>query len=388
MVILNDAALVEFALKLIGQESLSGQEGLMAHVVATEMHRLGLYPIVDAWGNVVGVLTSGPGPVLLLDAHMDTVGIEHPEQWHSNPHGEIRDGRLYGRGAVDMKGALGAMIHGIASLKNDPLPGTVVVCASVCEEWMEGPALMYACQQFAPDYVLIGEATNLTLAVGQKGRAEISIDVLGTPAHSSRPLLGVNAAEHMVDVVQALRNVAVPTHTLLGDGILVLTDLLSRPSPALSTIPAYCHATYDRRLLPGEDIGRVLDPIKAVVSTVLAGTGTQSSVTIARENFSIYSGVAVTVDKFAPAWAVDRHSPLVHQALTALDSVFLAPTISYYAFCTNGSGSAGVLGIPTLGFGPGDPDRAHQIDESVAVDDLASAARGYAAIARELMSMR
>lgn len=379
--------LVDFALRLIGQDSLSGNEAAAGRIVAAEMRRLGFDVSMDDWGNVIGRMSNDLGPVVLFDAHMDTVPWTSSDQWRRNPRGEIRDGRLYGRGAVDMKGALSAMIYGIASLHDDSLPGTAILCASVVEEWIEGSALVHVCQKFPPHYVVIGEATNLTLAIAQKGRAEVVIDIEGVPAHSSRPHLGVNAADLMSDVVRALRKIEMPSHPLLGNGLLVLTDLVSSPSPALSTIPAKCRAIYDRRLIPGEQPDRVLAPIKDTVSEVLAGTGARWSVAVAHDAFTTHTGVQFTRNKWAPAWETNTATDCVAASLRALSQVDLVPAVSTYSFCTNGSGSAGPLGIPTVGFGPGDPDLAHQIDESVSVDDLIKAAQGYGALARELMSV-
>jgi putative selenium metabolism hydrolase len=348
---------------------------------------MGIHPVIDDWGNVIGVLSGHQGPVVLFDAHMDTVGVGNRDQWHHSPEGEVLEGRLYGRGAVDMKGALAAMVHGVASLHDVCLPGTVIVCASVAEEWIEGAALIHVCKEVLPDYVIIGEATNLSLAIAQRGRAKVVIDIDGVPAHSSRPHLGVNAAELMVDVVQTLRKLKMPRSPFVGSGLLVLTDLVSSPTPSLSTIPSKCRATYDRRLIPGEQPNSVLGSIRDAVNKVLVGTRAHWSVNVARETVKTHTGVYFTREQWAPAWEVISDTDYVTASLSALSRVDLFPKVSTYSFCTNGSGSAGVLNIPTLGFGPGDPDLAHQIDESVSIDDLVRAARGYGALAREMMSM-
>lgn len=385
---INRSRLVDFALQLVGQDSVSGQEGAVARRTLAEMRELGLTASTDDWGNVVGVWHGGPGPIVLLDAHMDTIPIGDLDRWHHHARGELSGGRLYGRGAVDMKGALASMIYGAGSLigENPPLSGTVVVCASVIEEWVEGPALVHVCKQTHPDYVIIGEATDLMLAIAQKGRAEIQVDIHGESAHSSRPHLGINAAEHMVDVIQAFRDWRPPVHPHLGAGLLVLTDLHSFPSPALSTIPSRCQATFDRRSLPGEQ-AEVLLPLQTIVANRLEGTNARSSVQIACEELSTYTGAVVTTRKLASAWEADADAPFVQQALHALGGTGLDAQVSTYSFCTNGSGSAGVLHLPTLGFGPGNPNQAHQVDESLPIDDLVKAARGYAAIIRELMQM-
>lgn len=377
-------ALADFTLQLVGAASPSGEEGAVARLVAEEMERLGLRTEVDALGNVTGTIEAGPGPTVLIDSHMDTVGVTEPDAWNHSPTGERVGGRLYGRGTMDMKGPLAASLHGAAALRHTLRRGKVVVSASVAEEMVEGPALAALAQHLHPDYVIICEATSLQLAQGQRGRAEIRVEVSGRPSHSSRPDLGINAAEAMVDVIMALRALPAPRHPVLGAGILVLTDIISRPYPGLSVVPDYCVATFDRRTLPGETEESVLAPIRTAVNRALAETGATGQVAIAEDDFQTYTGAEIRAPNFAPAWFSPESSPIVRRVLAGMERAGLPPTLTHYAFCTNGSGTAGRLGIPTVGFGPGDEALAHRSDEYVEIDDLVAAARGYASITQSL----
>jgi putative selenium metabolism hydrolase len=377
----------DFTLRLIAESSLSGQESGVAGLVQQEMRRLGMATYVDDWGNVTGVLDAGPGPVILLDSHMDTVGVTDPSQWRRAPSGEQVGDRIYGRGAMDMKGPLAASLYGAALLRDSPFRGTIAVSASVCEELVEGPALVSVAERYHPDLVLICEATGLRLNVGQRGRAEVSVEVFGTPTHSSKPELGINAVERMTDVIQALRQINIPEHPVLGRGVLVLTDIISRPYPGLSVVPDYCTATFDRRTLPGEDEEDVLQPLRDTVEKVLAGTGARGTVGIAKDEFTTYTGHAVSAPNFAPAWYAGTEASFVQLALHGLRRTGLKPQTSHYSFCTNGSGTA-ALGIPTLGFGPGDELLAHRIDEYVEIAELVQAAEGYAGIIGEWLGGR
>ena len=354
-------------------------------IVEREMRDLGFSVGVDDLGNVIGSIGSGDGPTVLLDAHMDTVGVTQPESWSRNPYGEISGSRLYGRGAMDMKGPLAAAMRGIASLANEKLNGRVIVAATIAEELVEGTALEVVARHEQPDYVIICEATSLNIARGQRGRAEILIETLGRPTHSSRPEFGVNAAQAMVDVVMALRGLPAPMHDTLGQGILVLTDIMSHPYPGLSVVPDRCLATFDRRTLPGETEASVLETVRAIVESSIRDTGATADVRIATDDFVSYSGAHVTAPNFAPAWFFDDHEPIVRQARQALDDIGLKAHLSHYAFCTNGSGTAGRLGIPTIGYGPGDEELAHRVDEYIEISELERAAHGYAAIARALI---
>lgn len=378
-------SIADLALRLIKEPSPSADEGRVAGLVRDEMARLGFDVEVDGLGNVIGSVGSGSGPRVLIDSHMDTVGVTQPDEWSHNPFGELVGNRLYGRGSMDMKGPLAAAIRGVAMVKDRITEGTVIVSASIAEELVEGTALIQIAEQVKPDYVIICEATSLNIARGQRGRAEICIEVHGRPTHSSRPEFGVNAAQAMVDVITALRAVPVPSHDVLGDGILVLTDIMSHPYPGLSVVPDRCVATFDRRTLPGETETSVLDSVRELVHRAISGGEATAEVTIAEDDFVSYSGERVTAPNFAPAWFFDDDEPIVRIAQPALTAAGLRARLDHYAFCTNGSGTAGRLGIPTIGFGPGDEELAHRVDEYIETDDLERAAHGYAAIATTLI---
>jgi putative selenium metabolism hydrolase len=377
---LDPNALERFALALVRTPSPSGQEGEVAAIVRAELERLGYAVEVDALGNVIGTLDAGPGPCVLFDAHMDTVGVTDPAAWSADPAGEIRDGRLYGRGAMDMKGPLAALVHGAAAAP--PRRGRVVVCASIAEEMIEGVATVAVARRVRPDVAVICEASGRRVVVGQRGRAELTVEVAGRPTHSSRPDLGVNAVEAMADALRAARAIELPSHPELGPAILVPTDVISRPYPALSVVPDRCTATFDRRTLPGEGEEEVLAPLRAAVEAAVAPHGATARVSIAVDRFDSYSGAPVEAPNFAPAWFTGPDSEPARSALDALDA-----ESAYWSFCTNGSGTA-ALGIPTIGFGPGDETLAHRTDEFIALADLHDGARAYATLAGALTADR
>jgi acetylornithine deacetylase/succinyl-diaminopimelate desuccinylase-like protein len=184
-VALDRDALQSFALSLVRTSSPSGAEGAVAELVRAELTRLGYAVEVDALGNVIGTLDAGPGACVLFDAHMDTVGVSDPSAWSFDPRGEVAAGRLYGRGAMDMKGQLAAVIHGVAAAPVSR--GRVVVSASIAEEMIEGFATVEVARRVRPDVAVICEATALRVAIGQRGRAELVVSVHGQPTHSSRP---------------------------------------------------------------------------------------------------------------------------------------------------------------------------------------------------------
>lgn len=379
--------LVAFVQRLIQAPGGPGEEGACARLVLEQMQAMGYHEThVDDWGNVVGVIRGRGRGSVLFDAHMDTVPA-HPSAWQHDPFGaEVADGRIYGRGTSDMRGALAAAVYAIGQMAADPGGlGTVCVCASVAEEAVEGPALEQVCRQFSPAQVVIMESTQLGIAIGQRGRAELVIETIGKSAHSSNPWVGVNAITAMNRVIAALGQVPLGHDDLLGPAIMVVTDIMSQPYPGLSVLPHHCRITIDRRLLAGETPEGVLAQMEALLAGLAhADPAFSARVSIAEDHQPTYTGSTIVAPNFAPAWKTAPDHPLVTRAAAALREIGQAPALGKYGFCTNGSGSAGRLGIPTIGYGPGREDIAHTADEYLELDQLFRAADGYAALARAL----
>ncbi len=374
-------SLISFTRSLIRTPSVSGEENAVVDVILREMRALGFDAFWrDDCGSAVGVILGDqPGPTLLLCGHCDTVGIAAGVEWRHDPFGgEIEDGFIYGRGAADMKGALAAMIHAAGAVDRARLAGRVIVAATVMEENLEGAALKFIMDGIRPDFVVIGEATNLNLNRGGRGRAEIHLETIGRPAHSSNPEVGRNAVLDMLPVVAAAAALPVRQDPLLGPAICALTDIISDPYPGYSVIPSRCRVTYDRRLLPGETPAGVLAEFQALASA--APPGADLRVRIAEGAHRTYTGQMLSGAKFLPAWVFPEEHPFVQAALRGLRAAGLDPAIGAYRFCTDAAYSAGTAGVPTVGFGPGREEDAHVVDERLAVADLLAAERGYCGI--------
>lgn len=377
--VLDVERMIEFAQALVRLPSLSGAEAAVAARVVAEMQSLGFDQVtVDENGSVAGIVQGRqPGKTLLLDAHTDTVGVAAGVEWRFDPFGGLVEGdALLGRGAADMKGALAAMIHAAASVDRANLHGRVVVSATTLEEVLEGVTLQTVMQAVQPDFVVIGEATNLNLNHGGRGRAEVLLETLGAPAHSSSPHLGRNAVLDMVQVIAAVERIELPSHPLMGPAIMALTDIISDPYPGYSVIPSRCRVTYDRRLLPGE----TPDAVLAAVSTLPVAQGVKLTATIAQGEHAAYTGKTLRSAKFFPAWVLAQDDWFVRTARRDLRYAGLNPELGAYRFCTNGAYSAGIAGVPTVGFGPAGEGDAHVVNERLALEELMAAARGYAGI--------
>ena len=377
-------ALTELCRILIRTSSVTGTEKKVALLICDNMKAAGFDDAwIDGQGNVVGKVNgTGGGKTVLMDGHMDTVEVSDPAKWQYAPFGaETNDGRIYGRGAADMKGALSAMIMAAGWLAQDKRPaGDVYVTATAMEEVAEGCSLSYIIDSVRPDVVVIGEATMLNLNIGQRGRGEVVLRTKGKTAHSSNPDVGINAVCKMMALLNEVRDIPVPHHEALGDGIMELTDIISSPYPGASVVPDLCSVTFDRRLLLGETEETVLAPIRARISELAkADSKLDAEAAIAGIDLEFYTGYKTRHSKFAPAWYLDRekNAGLIDASMKALRVAGLDPKVSTYKFCTNGSASAGIHHIPTLGFGPCAESQAHVVDEYIEIAQLEGAAQGY-----------
>jgi len=377
---------------LVKVKSYSGDEKKVAEVLKDFFEEEGFDEIkIDSCGNVIGIMNGNrPGPCIVFDGHIDTVPVADINEWREDPFGaEIKDNRIYGRGTSDMKGGLSAMALAasvFAKKNNRDFPGRVIVAGIVQEELFEGVASKYICDAFRPDYVVIGEASELNLKIGQRGRAEIVIETFGTPAHSAHPEKGNNAVYSMCKVVEAINNIPLVNHPLLKQGIMVLTDIKSTPYPGSSCVPDYCRATYDRRTIVKESRESVLEPILACINELeQKDPKIKAKASYATSSNLCYTGKAVNAQKFFPAWLYNEKDEFVQACLTELKKDGFNPEIAVYDFCTNGSYYAGIKGIKTIGLGPSKENLAHTIDEYIEISQLIGAVNSYNSILNALM---
>ena len=231
---INFEALTALVQAMVRLHTPPGEEKPLIDLLAGEMSRLGFdHVFTNAEGSLIGIIEgTQPGPTLLLDAHADTVGIAPGVPWQHEPFGATIEGsRMYGRGTSDMKGALAGMIYAAVTADRSRLAGRVAVSVTVMEEVLEGIALKEVMAEVQPDFVVIGESTELNVNHGGRGRAEIQLETIGQPAHSSSPHLGVNAVHLMLPAVQVLKELVLPSDRMLGPAILALTDIISEPYP-------------------------------------------------------------------------------------------------------------------------------------------------------------
>lgn len=370
---------------LIGTRSYTGEEQAIVEVIRTLMVERGFDEVfIDEAGNIVGgIHGTQPGKTILFDGHIDTVEAGNIQEWTRSPfEAWEKDGLLHGRGTSDMKGAFGSMLLALSRLDRSRLQGKVYLSGTVNEEVAEGYTIREVTHRLKPDLVVIGEATELRLNIGQRGRGEIVLKVFGKSAHSSNPSIGINAVLKMNEAITAITKEYVAKEDVLGAGILVLTDILSDPYPGESVIPRLCTATFDKRVLLSEtkegileDIAKILDGIKEKDREF------RYELSYAINEITTYAGMDIKGDKFYPPWRLDETDPLVGRIRLALQEVGLEASLSSYSFCTNGSSTCGIDEIPTIGFGPGREQEAHITNEFISINSLEQAVRGYEALA-------
>lgn len=383
---------IELCQKLIRQKSYSGQEKGVVSELDAFFKSHGFDDVfVDDYGNIIGhIAGKRPGCKILFDGHMDTVPVLDPAVWEHDPFAaEIADGKMYGRGTSDMKGAIAAMAVAAASFAADngkDFAGDIYVAGVVHEECFEGVAARKISERVKPDYVIIGEASQLNIKIGQRGRAEIVVETFGKPAHSANPEKGINAVYKMCRVIQAIRTLKPTHHPVLGDGILELTDVKSAPYPGASVVPEYCRATYDRRLLVGETKESVLAPINELLQKLMQEDGElKAKASYAVGSEICHTGAEITGERFFPGWLYDKEEAFVQDTLREMQAAGFSPEITQYNFCTNGSHYAGEAKIKTMGIGPSLESLAHTINEYIEIEQLSKVTEAYYAVMRALL---
>ncbi len=231
-------------------------EAEIAHYIARWLERAGLevqlVESVSGRPNVVAIARgTGGGRTLLLNGHMDTVGIAGMPDPHQP---RIAGGRLYGRGAYDMKGGLAAAMIAVAAAGKRHLRGDVIFAGVIDEEYASLGTLDLA-QRLRADAAIVAEFTELQLILAHRGFVWLEVETVGKAAHGSRPDLGVDAIVKMGKVLTEMEKLdgtlrSNPVHPLLGSGSLHAS--LIQGGQELSSYPERCILSVERRTLPGE----------------------------------------------------------------------------------------------------------------------------------------
>lgn len=380
---MKDEELLELLKLLVETQSVTGNEKNIVDKLDDVFSYLGFESVRMPSGSIAGVIGGGEeGETILIDGHIDTVPVPDINKWTYDPFKlTLSSGLLFGRGTSDMKGGVAAAIGALSELKNLK-KGRVVLSCTVEEERFEGLTAREMSSYFKPDKVIIAESTHLRINIGQRGRCEILLSADGVSCHSSNPEMGHNAVLEAIEAIKEISSIKTKHDPLLGEGIMVLTDIISSPYPGMSIVPEKCRITYDRRTLPGETMESIILPI----NERLKEKKIEARASVAFGETTTYSGKKLSSYRFFPSWKIDENDDIVRKSTQALEKEGLFKGLGHYAFCTNGSHYMGEAGIPTIGYGPGEEKSAHIVDEYISQDDLFAAKRGLTAILKALLS--
>jgi len=266
-----DAELTELTARLVAIDSVNpglvagapGERAAAAFVAEWCVSRgLDVEVVGDERPSVIATKRgSGGGRSLLLNGHLDTVGVSGMDAPHEP---RVENGRLYGRGAYDMKGAIAAIM--LAAAQSTGLRGDVIVTA-VADEELASIGTEAVLERVRADAAIVVEPTDLRLAVAPRGFVGFELETVGVAAHGSRPDLGVDAIVKMGPVLTALEQLdgrlqAGPRHPLVGSGSLHAS--LIEGGQEFSSYPARCVLTGERRTIPGETVDQVEQELRAI----------------------------------------------------------------------------------------------------------------------------
>jgi putative selenium metabolism hydrolase len=349
--------------------------------IRREMEKVGFDEIrIDAMGNILGRIGSGRR-LIAMDAHIDTVGVGDAKAWRWDPYtGKLADGVIYGRGASDQEGGMAAMVYAAKIIKDLGLNGdySLWIIGTVQEEDCDGLCWQYLIREkvLVPEVVVITEPTNLNLYRGHRGRMEIGITTRGISCHGSAPERGKNAVYMMAKIVQEIEklNERLAEDAFLGKGT-VTVSYIECNTPSMCAVPDRAYIQLDRRLTRGE----TRESAVAEVKEAIVRAGVDAMVEVLKYGVPSYQGFVYETEKYYPTWTIEEDHPLCKAGIKACRLVLgKEPLVGKWTFSTNGIATMGLMGIPTIGFGPANEIYAHTVDDQVPVDHLVTAAAFYA----------
>jgi len=348
-----------------------------AEVIASHFQQCGVNCHIDRWEenrtNVVAhVQSTGRRPALLFVCHLDVVSPGEEAWTHGPFEAHQANGRIYGRGAVDMKGGTTAAIAAICRVikSNVELQGDVILAATAGEETDSAGIKRFMQDTTAlpqPVGVIIPEPTDFAVVTAHRGLFWLDITTKGKAVHSSMPQRGVNAIMSMNRVLDALEHYEIPceAHRLLGSCSVSVNTITG--GEGRNIVPDRCTISIDIRTLPGQDHGAIRYDIEHLLARI------KTEVPQFESELSVYRSVE--------AMETDPDAPFVQ---TFCDTVGVDMT-NAIGYTTDAPYVAG-LGAPMLIYGPGKPGLCHQVDEYIELADVEKAAEFYEAVIRQFLT--
>jgi len=361
----------------IATENPPGNEKTAAQFLRSLLSRMGfkIKTVLSPRGrwNIIAERRWGKGGrTLIFNGHLDVVPAGDPSQWKYPPfEGKLSKGRIYGRGASDMKSGMVCFIHALATIERSKIRlhrGAVILHLVSDEESHGHQGMGFLTQKVGiqGDAALVGEPTDLQPVIAQKGALWLRISTFGKSAHASRPHLGVNAVEKMTKLIERLNSILLEKeHPLLGKPTLSIGTI--QGGTKINIVPDRCEIEVDRRILPGEKKEAVLGEMKAILDSL-------------RPQDPLFQYRMEEID-FAEPSEVDPEEEIVRIGVEAIQEVMgKKPLLRAFSGFTDSRFYVNHYHIPTLILGPGGVDQAHTTNESVEVEALLQAAHIYGLI--------
>lgn len=315
----------------------------------------------NVWGRLKG---TGGGPTIMLAGHFDTVGVEGYEEGHT---ARVHDGKVFGRGACDMKAALACYLETLRMMKEaeTTLAGDIIIAGLCDEEDLMIGSKAWVGNGPEADLGIVGEPTSLKICPAHKGQLCVFFRTEGVATHSSGPENGVNAVELMAQVIAHFSGLNVelqtsgPRHPICGTGRFSMNVI--KGGTIASAIPGACELEVDRRFLPGEDLDAIIADYRTRLDA-LCKTVPEMKVTVSEPSLEV-AGLDVPIDH-----------PLVLALERAVTSVTGAPA-EVAAF--PGGTDAPNMGCPCVICGPGHLEQAHSRNEYVEISQMEQACEVY-----------
>ena len=379
---INADAIVSLAKELIAiptpvTSTGEGQEIEVANALARRLRSSGfnveLQEVMENRPNLIATLKGkGGGRSLMLNGHLDTVEAENmvvpPFE------GKVDGGKLLGRGAVDMKGALAAFVVAGEAIERlgVELKGDLIISGCVDEEGKGVGGQVMAKSLQGVDGAIVGEATGMKIGVAHKGLTFITLHTYGKATHGSTPHLGVNAITGMVRVLNTIdselpRRLEAKRHKALGPPTYNVGVIRGGYRP--NVVPDRCEIEVDRRMVPGETVESVLGEMESILDVARSGD------------------VSLKVDAQALDWAkavpmeISGDEQIVRSIVKCLQASGRQAEVSTVPYWTDASSFVNLAGIPTVVFGPGDISQAHSATESIDVEELLAYSKLIASVA-------
>lgn len=374
--------IIQFFRDIVAIPSTDSQLKAVGERIGEEMKRLKYDEVrFDRMGNILGRIGNGPR-VLVYDSHIDTVAVGDVKNWPWDPFkGKVEDGVLYARGACDEKGSTPGMVYGLAMARDlGLLEGFTAYYFGNMEEECDGIApnsFVEVDPKVKPDFVVIGEPTKMQIYRGHKGRVELSVTARGKSAHAAHHHLGDNAVYKMIDIIKGIQELDGRLHEdeFLGKGTVTVTDAEVHTA-SLNAVPERFTIYLDRRLTFGESRAEAFAQVFALIPDDKFDSIEVTELAFDKPS---YTGFVFPVSKFYPAWALEENHALVKAGQKTIQWLWneSRPT-GKWGFSTNGTYWAGKAKIPSIGFGPGEEEWAHTMEEHINLDQVARATEFYA----------